>query len=58
VSGMTEQDEPRKLTGEAAWKAHLNEVDKRNAEARRKAADARSAADSAAVARAYRLKGD
>jgi hypothetical protein len=55
---MTEQDEPRKLTGEAAWKAHLNEVDKRNAEARRKAADARSAADSAAVARAYRLKGD
>src|SRR6478609_2706192 len=34
-AGMTEQDEPRRLTGEAAWKAHLNDVDKRNADAKR-----------------------
>ena len=55
---MTEQAEPRKLTGEAAWKAHLNEVDKRNVDARKKAAVARSATESAAVARARQLKGD
>jgi len=55
---MTEQDEPRKLTGDAAWKAHLNEVDKRNADARKKAAEARSATELAEVARAQQLKGD
>ena len=55
---MTEQDEPRRLTGEAAWKAHLNEVEKRNADARKKAAETRSATDLAAVARAHALKGD
>ena len=55
---MTEQDEPRKLTGEAAWKAHLNDVDKRNVDAKRKATQHRSAAEAAAVARARQLKGD
>jgi hypothetical protein len=55
---MTEQDEPQRLTGEAAWKAHLNEVDKRNTDARKKAAEARSATELAAVARAHHLKGD
>jgi hypothetical protein len=55
---MAEQDDPRRPTGEAAWKAHLNEVERRNVEARKKAAEARSATDVAAVARAYRLKGD
>ena len=55
---MTEQGEASRPTGEAAWKAHLNEVERRNAEARKKAADTRSASDVAAVARAYRLKGD
>jgi len=55
---MTEQAEPRKLTGDAAWKAHLNDVDKRNSDARKKAAEARAPAVSAAVARANQLKGD
>jgi hypothetical protein len=55
---MTEQDEPRRPTGEAAWKAHLNEVERRNADARRKAAQARSATELAAVARAHQLKDD
>jgi hypothetical protein len=53
-----QQGDPRRPTGEAAWKAHLDEVQRRNDEARKKAADARSAADVVAVARAYRLKGD
>jgi hypothetical protein len=55
---MTEQDAPQKLTGEAAWKAHLNDVDKRNADAKKKAAETRSATELAAVARANQLKGD
>jgi hypothetical protein len=55
---MTEQDEPRKLTGEAAWKAHLNDVDKRNSDAKRKATAERSATELAAIARARQLKGD
>jgi hypothetical protein len=56
---MTEQQgDTRRPTGDAAWKAHLDAVQRRNAEARKKAADVRSAADVAAVARAYRLKGD
>jgi hypothetical protein len=55
---MTGPDEPRRLTGEAAWKAHLNEVEKRNADAKKKAAEARSAIELAAVARAHQLKGD
>jgi hypothetical protein len=55
---MTEQEEPRRPTGDAAWKAHLTEVERRNADARRKAGEARSATEVAAVARAHRLKGD
>jgi len=54
----TEQEEPRKLTGEAAWKAHLSDVDKRNADCKKKAAADRSATEMAAVARARQLKGD
>ena len=55
---MTDQDEPRRLTGEAAWKAHLNDVDRRNSDAKKKAAVDRSAAELAALARARELKGD
>ena len=56
---MAEQHvDPRRLTGDAAWKAHLNAVQTRNDDARKKAADARLTADVAAVARASRLKGD
>jgi hypothetical protein len=55
---MTEQEEPRRLTGDAAWKAHLSDVEKRNADARKKAAEVRSATELAAVARANQLKGD
>jgi len=57
-AAMTEQDEPRTLTGEAAWKAHLNEVDKRNADTKKKAAETRSASELAAMTRAHQLKGD
>lgn len=57
-AGMTDQDEPRRLTGEAAWKAHLNDVDRRNSDAKKKAAVDRSAAELAALARARELKGD
>lgn len=56
---MTEQQgDSRRPTGDAAWKSHLDEVQRRNEDARKKAADARSAAAVAAVARAHRLKGD
>ena len=51
-------EEPRKLTGEAAWKAHLDDVDKRNAATRRQAAADRSTTELAAIARARQLKGD
>jgi hypothetical protein len=54
---MTEEHEPRRLTGDAAWKAHLDSVDKRNTAAKKKAGERRSTTDLAAVARARQLKG-
>jgi len=54
----TEPDEPRRLTGEAAWKAHLDSVDKRNAVAKKRAAERRSGTELAAIARSRQLKGD
>ena len=52
------QPEERRLTGEAAYKAHLESVDKRNAAARKQAAEHKSSAELATIARARRLKGD
>jgi hypothetical protein len=54
---MTEEQDPRRLTGDAAWKAHLDSVDKRNAVAKKKAAERRSTTDLAAIARSRQLKG-
>jgi hypothetical protein len=52
-----EQPEPRRLAGEAAWKAHLATIEKRNGDARKKAAErASSGRDVAHLARARRLK--
>jgi hypothetical protein len=58
TQGERQQEEPRRLTGEAAFKAHLDSVDKRNVAARKKAAEHRSSSDLATIARARRLKGD
>jgi hypothetical protein len=53
-----DRDEPRRLTGEAAYKAHLESIDKRNIATRKKAAADRLTSDLATTARARRLKGD
>ena len=53
-----QEEEPRRLTGEAAYKAHLESIDKRNLAARKKAAEDRSPAERVTTARARRLKGD
>ena len=50
--------EPRKLRGEAAWKAHLDDVEKRNSAAKRKAAEHPSPVNLAAIARSRELKRD
>jgi len=47
-----------RLTGDAAWKAHRDELDKRNAAAKKKAADHKSADSLAAAARERRLAKD
>ena len=55
---MSEHEEPRRLTGEAAWKAHLDSVGKRNAVAKKKAAEHRSATERANITRSQHLKAD
>lgn len=55
---MNEEEERPKATGEAAWKAHLDTVDKRNASAKKKAAERRSSMELSAIARSRALKGD
>lgn len=49
---------PRRLAGDAAWKAHLDAIGKLNGDARKKAAARGLAKDAADAARAHRLKGD
>ena len=53
-----QDEEPRKLTGEAAYKAHLESIEKRNMAARKSASDDRSAANQATAVRARRLLHD
>jgi hypothetical protein len=55
---MTDEQEPRRLTGAAAWKAHLDSVDKRNADTKKKAAARRSTTELSVIARSQKLKGD
>lgn len=55
---QSQPEERRKLTGEAAYRAHLESVDKRNALARKKAAEHRVDAERATIARVRQLKGD
>jgi hypothetical protein len=58
ADGQHDEDEPRRLSGDAAFKAHLESVDKRNLAARKKAAEQRSMSERATIARARLLKGD
>ncbi len=58
TDGQRQPEEQRRLTGEAAFKAHLDSVEKRNAAARKQAAELRSASELATIARARQLKGD
>lgn len=55
---MTEQEQDRRLAGDAAWKAHLDAIEKRNGDARKKAAERVVLKEVAERARVHRLKGD
>jgi hypothetical protein len=50
-----EQLSETRLTGDAAWIAHRGELERRNAAAKRKAAEHPSAMETAAAAREHRL---
>lgn len=52
---MSSEDERPRMTGDAAWKAHRDELDRRNAAAKKTAHDHASASDVAALARERRL---
>jgi uncharacterized protein (DUF3084 family) len=55
MSAPVNDDSGKRLTGEAAWRAHRDAIDQRNAAVRR-AAKQMTAADSALVARERRLQ--
>ena len=52
---MSIDGEAPRMTGEAAWKAHREDLDRRNAAAKKTAHDHASASDVAAVQRERRL---
>jgi hypothetical protein len=53
---MTGDDTAPRPTGEAAWKAHRDAIDRQNAAAKKRAHEHKSAASVAATARERRLE--
>ena len=55
MSGPEQEEEPRRPTGDAAWRAHRDDLDRRNAATRKTAHEHTSATDLTTAARERRL---